>query len=371
MATVTFRVKGTDGRTHKVKTVVPDITPVDKTKKFRTISAEFKSRYLAGKGHGIARGSGKKLDTALRHFDKYMRSREGLPSGDRVKQGHVDRFIDFLQNQPSLLSGKQLADKSVKDILSGTRKILHCYGKGHLLCETYEAKGLAVGHKDLERPIQFTPDYIERRARFQEKLETCRNKSYAVQSQLGQAFGLREAGRVESRDVIVYRDGQLYATRGAGTLLPITPRTIAMRYGQSALERLGPVYRSPGLEHLIVENEKGSRTRFLPIDSDARRTAVNRVQTYIRTNPDCHIHRKSYPDGNTTQQAERNYIRIQERYGATRDNQLSSHCDRHWEAQRLYQELLDSGMSPKEAAAEVVTQVGHNDCRKIRYYVSL
>lgn len=372
MAAVTFKVKGSNGRMHTVNTVIPDAKPaVEQSAIFRTIAAEYKARYLSGRGHGIARGSGKKLETALQHFDRYMSKREGLPSGDRVNLGHIDRFVEFLRTKPSLLSGTKLQEKTIKDILSGTRKILICYGKGHLMKDTYEARGLAVGHKDLERPIDFTADYTSRRELFHQKLENCRNKSYAVQSQLGQAFGLREAGRVESRDVIVCRDGTLYATRGAGKPKEITQRTIAERYGQTAVDRLGPVYRSPGLDHLIVENEKGARTRFLPINTEARREAVDRVQNFIRTNPDCQVHRKSYKDGITTQQAERNYTRIQERYGATRENQLSSHCDRHWEAQRLYRECLDNGMNRKEAAAEVVSQMGHSDPRKVRYYILL
>ncbi len=85
---------------------------------------------------------------------------------------------------------------------------------------------------------------------------------------------------------------------------------------------------------------------------------VNRVQGFIRNAPGHSIHRKSYPDGTTTQQAERNYLRIQERYGATRANQLSSHCDRHWEAQRLYMECLNSGMTKKRSGAGSSRPIG-------------
>ena len=370
MAMVTFKVKGSNGRIHTAKTIVPDTKPrVGSRHAFRTLASEFKGRFLSGSGHGIAVGSGQKLTTALNHFCAYMTRREGIETGDSIKKAHVERFVEHLKTQPSLLSGQQLTDKSIKDILSGSRKILICYGKGHMLNETYEAKGLAVGHKDLERPIVFHPGRQADRDALQAKYEMCRNKSYAVQSQLGQAFGLREAGRVESRDTIRFVDGQLYATRGASLYKPVTERQIASRYGKTAVDRLDKVYKGRGQEFLIAENEKGGRTRFLPIDNEARRAAVSRVQLFIRNSPDHQIHRKSYPDGTTTQQAERNYTRIQERYGATRANQLSSHCDRHWEAQRLYTACLNSGMSRKEAALEVVDQMGHSDQRKIDYYI--
>lgn len=370
MATVVFTVKGSNGRVHKSRTIVPDTKPrVGSGHSFRTIAAEFKGRYLSGSGHGIAVGSGRKLATALNHFNAYMMKREGLQSGDSIKKVHVERFLDHLKTQPSLLSGKLLEDKSIKDILSGSRKILICYGKGHMLNETYEAKGLAVGHKEMERPIDFLPGRQADRDTLQAKYELCRNKSYAVQSQLGQAFGLREAGRVESRDTIRFVDGQLYATRGASLYKPVTERQIAERYGKTAVGRLDKVYKGGGKEFFIVENEKGGRTRFLPIDTVERRSAVSRVKLFIRNSPDHQIHRKSYPDGTNTQQAERNYTRIQERYGATRANQLSSHCDRHWEAQRLYKECLSSGMTKIEAAQEVVDQLGHSDPRKIDYYI--
>jgi hypothetical protein len=373
MATAKFTIKGSNGRTHTSRTIVPDTTPrLGSSHAFRTIAAEFKGRYLSGSGHGFAIGSAKKLMTAINHFNIYMMKREGLQTGDSVKKAHVDRFIEHLQTQPSLLTGrKQLCDKSIKDILSGTRKILTCYGKGHMLNTTYEAKGLAVGHKEMERPIDFMPDRQAARADLQQKYEQCRNKSYAVQSQLGQAFGLREAGRVESRDTIKYVDGQLNATRGASAYRPVTERQIAGRYGKSAVARLDTVFKSGAKEFLIVENEKGGRTRFLPIDNDDRRAAIDRVQDYIRNTPGHSVYRKSYPDGTTTQQAERNYTRIQERYGANRDNQLSSHCDRHWEAQRLYQECLDKGLPRKAAEQEVVIQMGHNDQRKVRYYIRI
>jgi len=299
-------------------------------------------------------------------------SKLGLESGDNMKKAHVEAFKSYLINEKSLLTGIQLEDKTVKDILGGFRKVLICYGKEHMLDETYKSMGLAVSHGDLERPIDFGPNYIAERADYQQKLENCRNGSYAVQSQLGAAFGLREAERVESRDTIVFDDGQLLVTKGASVKQhAVTERYIAKYYGESAVKRLKTVYNNPGEQHLIAENAKGNRTRFIPVDNVTRQAAVERLQKFIQESPGHQVFRKSYLDGRTLKQAEENYAKIQERYGATRDNQLSSHCDRHFEAQRLYQECLDEGMTDKEAAREVVDQMGHADPRKVRYYVQV
>jgi hypothetical protein len=370
MAKTTFTVRGSNGREYLAQAVVPDRTPRPGTShQYRTLKGEFQARYLSRGGYNSSVGSARKLETAVNHWSAYMMKREGLASGDNMKKAHVDRFVQHLKSGKSLLSGKELTDKAIKDVLSGVRKILYCYGKEHMLKGTYESMGLRVSHRDLERPVKFTEDYPERRAVFQERLEGHRTTWMPVASQLGQAFGLRLAERLASRDLIEYKDGKLMATNKLGKYKEVTERQLQARYGRTIIDRLHVLRHSPGVPHLIVEDAKGDRNRFQPVNTDVRLAAVERLHDHIRSRDDNKVHMKIHPDRQSTKSAHDAYEKTMERYGAGRETQLNAHGDRHWQAQQLYHGLRAEGLSHKAAARVVVEELGHDDPRKINYYV--
>ena len=370
MAKTRFTVKSSNGREYRAQAVVPDRNPRPGTShQYRTLKGEFQSRYLSGGGYNSSVGSARKLETAVNHWSAYMMKHEGLTSGDHMKKAHVDRFVEHLKSGKSPLSGKQLTDKAIKDVLGGVRKILYCYCKEHMLRGTYESLGLKVSHRDLERPMTFTEDYPERRAALQERLEGHRTTWMPVASQLGQAFGLRLAERLASRDLIEYKDGKLLATHKLGRLREVTERQLQARYGRTIVDRLHVLRHSPGVPHLIVEDAKGGRNRFQPVNTGARQAAVQRLHDYIRSREDNKVHMKIHPDRQTPKAAHGAYEKTMERYGAGRETQLNAHGDRHWQGQQLYHGLRAEGLSRKAAARVVVEELGHDDPRKINYYI--
>ena len=282
--------------------------------------------------------------------------------------------MDHLKTKPSLIErckpGREariLAPKTVKDILGQAYKVLVVLGKADLMTSTYDVMGLAVGHKDLERPIQFTPDWEDRRNAYQQLLEQCRTTWYAEASSIGRAFGLREAERCASRDVL-YKDGdKMYATYKLGGFKEVTERQLQGRYGYSFTDRLEQMQE--GMKYLIVEEAKGNRNRIQAINTPSRFAAVERLHNYIKSQSGHSKEMKVYSDRVSQERAEKNYLKIQGRYGADRASQLNSHADRHREAQRMWHDLLDAGYSKKEAAQNVVVELGHSHCDKIRYYI--
>jgi hypothetical protein len=349
------------------RTIVPDPVPNPGTSHaYRTFKAEFQARFLSGRNTGSSVGSDQKFETALNHFSEYLDVAEHIHSGDSLDKGHVDRFVDRLADGTSILTGKKLADKTVKDILGNVRKILITIKKDYFLKGTYADMGLKVGHKDLERPIQFTDDYLIRRDAYQEALESHRTTWYAEAARIGRAFGMREAERIESRDTIKVVDGKLYATHLLGPHKEVSAKQLKARYGKTIMRRAEKLVE--GKEYLIVEHAKGNRNRFVEIPDGRRREAVERLHGFIRSQDGHSNNRRCYPDKTTCQQAERNYTRTQERYGATRESQLHAHGDRHHEAQSKYAELKSSGMSEKDAKLAVIEMLGHSDPRKCNYY---
>ena len=278
-------------------------------------------------------------------------------------------YVTHLIENGSVLrpSKATLTDTYIADLVGGLRTMLLTTSQDWMLKGTYADMGLATAHSDKERPLEFAAGYTVARNEYQEVLEDLRTKWYAEAANVGRYFGLREAERIESRDIITRIKGQLYSTHKLGRLKQITDRQMKARYGNTILQRTSMI--KEGKSYLIVEHAKGTRGRFLEITAGARENAVNRLHAFIRSQP-AHVNNmRVYPDKITTLKAERNYTRTQERNGGHRASQMNSHADRHFEAQRLWKELLNSGMSRAEASKILVQMLGHVDSRKKDSYI--
>ena len=98
---------------------------------------------------------------------------------------------------------------------------------------------------------------------------------------------------------------------------------------------------------------------------------MKRLHQFIKNSPGHGKFRNVHPDTINPENAKWNYSKYLERHGADRGSMLHTHGDRHFEAQRLFEECLNNGMSIKEASAVVVITLGHDDPSKIRYYVNI
>lgn len=361
-----FDIIDKNGRRKTGTTLVPDPSPNPGTShRYRTAKAEYTAQYLSGRHHNASDGSMAKTETALNHMQAFYQKHHGMKdSWKGIKKWQADAFENYIKNEKSLLDGEKLAPKTQKDILGEYRKVMITLGKEHMLPkESYVARGIAVAREDVEKPIDFKPSYVAERNTLQELLERCCNDWYAVASELGRAFGLRLAERMASRDVMWRVGDKIYATHKLGHPREVSKATLAKRYGASFPERVfdmhGNIKMKEGTKYLIVEDAKNGRDRIQPINNEARKAAIERLHNFIRNSSGRSEHMKVHPDRTKPETAQGNYSKYLSRHGVDRTTDLHSHGDRHFEAQRLLKEKLDAGLSFREAAREVVEELGH------------
>lgn len=361
-----FEIIDKNGRKRTGTTLVPDPKPNPGTNhRYRTAKAEYTAQFLSGRHHNKSGGSMAKTETLLNHMQAYFTKHHGMKdSWKGMKKWQSDAFENYIKNQKSLLDGERLAPKTQKDLLGEYRKVMVTLGKEHMLPkQSYVARGIAVAAENVENPIDFKPTYTSERNTLQELLERCCNDWYPVASELGRAFGLRLAERMASRDVMWRVGNKLYATQKLGHPRQVSKEALAKRYGQSFADRLydkrGNLKLKEGMKYLMVEDTKNGRDRIQPIYNEVRKAAIERLHDFIKCSPGRSEHKKVHPDRTNPETAQDNYSKYLRRHGVDRGTDLHSHGDRHWEAQRLFKERLDEGMTYRKAAREVVEELGH------------
>ena len=336
----TIRTKDKNGNYKEItaKKVVPDGRMNPGTgHKYRTVKAEYQARYLSGRNGLMRRGSDQKFATAMNSFSKYCETK-GVHSMDNLDSRLVMDYVRALQNDGSFTRATKttLTDSYIADLVGGLRTMLLTTKQDWMLRGTYSDMGLNTSREAKEKPMTFVKGYTGLRDAYQRILEGLRTKWYAEAANVGRWFGLREAERIESRDLITKIKGQFYATHRLSPMKPITEKQLKERYGKTIMQRTKEI--KEGKTYLIVEHAKGTRNRFCEVTPGMRQDAINRLHSYIRSQPGHVNNMRVYPDKTTTQQAERNYTRTQERNGGHKDSQMNSHADRHFEIQRMYAE---------------------------------
>jgi len=87
--------------------------------------------------------------------------------------------------------------------------------------------------------------------------------------------------------------------------------------------------------------------------------------------PDHVKYRSPIPDKISPERARGSYKKLLQRYGAGRESQLNAYSDRHWNAQRIWKESKEQGLTREEAMERLADELGHDDPLKARYYVDI
>ena len=373
MATLEFVVKDENGKSFPAKAIIPDrrMNTGTKNVKRRDILGEVNAKWLSGRGHGKSDATSDKFQTHLRHFSVNMKKYFGTTNLAGVTQENVNKFVERIKTQPSELwkgrTPKALKPKAQSQVLKDVRKILALVNKEHMLRKTYGAMGIAVSHKNNEQPMKFALDRADLRLDLQCRIENCRTKWYGPVAQMGAAFGTRNAERIGSRDTLYKKDGKFYASCKLSRHEEVSLNTLKQRYGATFEKRLADV--KEGMQYLIVQCAKNARNRVQPINTPERVAAVARLHDYIKSHPGHSQHMSPHPDKVNPENAKESYTKLMGRYGADKNSQLNAYSDRHWEAQRLWKECLDAGMTKRAASLIVIKELGHDSRDKIRYYV--
>lgn len=362
--------KGGNYKEIKCKKVVPDgrMNP-GSSHAFRTVKAEYQARYLSGRNGVARRGSDRQFARGINSFSKYCETK-GIYSMDNLNTKIVMNYVHELKENGSFTRASKtvLKDGSIGDLVGALRTMLLTTKQDYMLRGTYSDMGLDTSKESKENPIKFRPDYEVGRDTYQACLEKHRTKWYAEAAAIGRAFGLREAERIESRDLITRIKGELCATHKLGKMKPITEKQLKERYGKTIMERTKTI--KEGKTFLIVEHAKGYRNRFVEVRPGKEQAAVDRLHNFIRSNPAAHCnHMRVYPDVVSNEKAERNYSSVQGRYGADKESQNNCTSDRHHKIQEIFKECRTAGMTYWQAAKVCIEYAGHEYKEKIWRYI--